>query len=201
MQERHAALPIPVPRHLIYRAIHKERAGRWKISSAPAANGSSTLYSVESYAPPVKPSKLQARLRAQRPRFDNLAEDSAFCLESPKAQTLRVAAATAASGNVPKKTVRTLAPQMDRGRCSLTRVLSEVGRGKAPPAAALEQPRPKPPVKCKSKKILSTAAVRKKQLTEKAKAKAPTKQPSGHGASKTDVKRKYSNNKKYKIKS
>ncbi|KAH8397410.1 hypothetical protein KR222_003015 [Zaprionus bogoriensis] len=79
--EMHAALPIPVPQHLIYRAIQMERAGRWKLSSVPAPKGSSPKYAVESYAPPVKPSKRQTRLRAQQPRFDNLAETSPYYVE------------------------------------------------------------------------------------------------------------------------
>ncbi|XP_043071871.1 vacuolar protein-sorting-associated protein 36 isoform X2 [Drosophila grimshawi] len=80
----HAALPIPVPRHQIYCALKMERAGRWKISAMPTANGASTTYSMESYAPPIKPTKRQTRLRAQQPRFDNLAESSLWSPTQPK---------------------------------------------------------------------------------------------------------------------
>ncbi|XP_064540758.1 uncharacterized protein LOC135430137 [Drosophila montana] len=222
--EMHAALPIPVPRHLIYRAFQMERAGRWKISSMPAANGASTTYSVESYAPPVKPTKMQARLRAQQPRYDNLAETSPCCLESPRSPK--------------KQQLRTLTPpeqraqraQLEKGTCSLslTRILSEVslkgmrsGRVKVMPVAMMakslsegatesqqqqqqqqqqySQPKMKPAANSKSKKPLKKpSAVRKKQIAVKAKTSA--KQPSA-GVSRTDVKRKYPNNKKYKKKS
>ncbi|XP_030564519.1 uncharacterized protein LOC115765215 [Drosophila novamexicana] len=207
--EIHAALPIPVPRHLIYRAFQMERAGRWKISSMPAANGASTKYSVESYAPPVKPTKMQARLRAQQPRYDNLAETSPCCLESPRS---------------PKKPqLRTLTPpeqraqraQQEKSTCSLslTRILSEVslkgmrsGRVKVMPAgkslgevATESKPQPQPAAISKSKKQLKvTSAVRKKQIAVKVKSAAKQPYP---GLSKTDVKRKYPNNKKYKKKS
>ncbi|KAH8403508.1 hypothetical protein KR215_003879 [Drosophila sulfurigaster] len=84
--EKHAALPIPVPQHLLYRAIQMERAGRWKLSSVPAGKGGAPMYSMESYAPPTKPTRLQTLRRAQKPRYDNLAETSPCCLDAPLAR-------------------------------------------------------------------------------------------------------------------
>ncbi|XP_060664149.1 uncharacterized protein LOC132796845 [Drosophila nasuta] len=78
--------PIPVPQHLLYRAIQMERAGRWKLSSVPAGKGGAPMYSMESYAPPTKPTRLQTLRRAQKPRYDNLAETSPCCLDAPLAR-------------------------------------------------------------------------------------------------------------------
>ncbi|XP_017871256.1 PREDICTED: mediator of RNA polymerase II transcription subunit 15 [Drosophila arizonae] len=171
--EMHAALPIPVPRHLIYRAFQMERAGRWKISSTPAANGTTTLYSMESYSPPVKPTKLQARLKAQQPRYDNLAEIVPCIPESPRAHP------TSPSGSSPKaKASSDQREKREKTTLTLRELLSEPnlkglrkarGGGKAAPAAPAstqkqQQPAQRPtPAKCKSKKLLNTSSVKKKQ--------------------------------------
>ncbi|KAH8385008.1 hypothetical protein KR093_009649 [Drosophila rubida] len=130
--EMHAALPIPVPRHLVYRAIQMERAGRWKLEKVVAGKGGSPMYSVESYAPPMKPTRLQTRLRAQQPRFDNLAETSPCCLDAPGAPGSR-------HSNVPRK-LRTLTPpeqraqraQLEKPPCCLASILSEVSLKRVP---------------------------------------------------------------------
>ncbi|XP_017966734.1 activating signal cointegrator 1 complex subunit 2 homolog, partial [Drosophila navojoa] len=171
--EMHAALPIPVPRHLIYRAFQMERAGRWKISSAPAANGLTTLYSMESYSPPVKPTKLQARLKAQQPRYDNLAEQVPYLTESPRTQP------TSPSASSPKaKAPRDQRQKREKPKLTLRELLSEPNLkalrkargGKAAPAtpASPQKQQQSPPqrptsAKRKSKKLLNTSSVKKKQ--------------------------------------
>ncbi|XP_034490644.1 uncharacterized protein LOC117794207 [Drosophila innubila] len=174
--EMHAALPIPVPRHLVYRAFQMERAGRWKLSSVPAGKGGSIMYSVESYAPPTKPTRMQSRIRSQQPRFDNLAESSPCYLESSPRHHL------------PKKP-RTLTPPEQRaqraqkekstGSHSLTRILSAVSA-----KGNNDGINGKKPVKCKSNKKLIGSD-----------KKLPAKQTS----SKMELKRKHPN-KKYKKK-
>ncbi|XP_043866759.1 mediator of RNA polymerase II transcription subunit 15 isoform X2 [Drosophila mojavensis] len=183
--EMHAALPIPVPRHLIYRAFQMERAGRWKISCAPAANGTTTLYSMESYSPPVKPTKLQARLKAQQPRYDNLAEIVPCIPESPRTHP------TSPSGSSPKaKASPDQREKREKTTLTLRELLSEPnlkglrkarGVGKAAPAAPAstqkqQQPAQRPtPAKCKSKKLLNTSSVKKKQQPEPDQLKPPQK--------------------------
>ncbi|XP_023035181.2 uncharacterized protein LOC6648261 isoform X2 [Drosophila willistoni] len=72
--QRHAELPIPVPRHLIYRAFQMERNGRWSLGRAPVGSNGGQMYTVESYKPPQKISKLRAQLTARKPKYDNLSE-------------------------------------------------------------------------------------------------------------------------------
>ncbi|XP_017107388.2 uncharacterized protein [Drosophila bipectinata] len=72
--QRHAELPIPVPKHLVYRAFQKERNGLWSLGRAPANNHRSTRYTVESYKPPPKQSRLRTQLADKRPKYDNLLE-------------------------------------------------------------------------------------------------------------------------------
>ncbi|KAH8273321.1 hypothetical protein KR044_003707 [Drosophila immigrans] len=117
--EMHAALPIPVPSHLVYRAIQMERAGRWKLSAASAGKGGSPTYSVESYAPPTKPTRLQTRIRAQQPRYDNLAETSPCCLCLDVAATRRPRTLTP-----PQQ--RAQRAQLEKQSQSLSNILSAV---------------------------------------------------------------------------
>ncbi|XP_051860125.1 uncharacterized protein LOC117567434 [Drosophila albomicans] len=125
--EKHAALPIPVPQHLLYRAIQMERAGRWKLSSVPAGKGGAPMYSMESYSPPTKPTRLQTLRRAQKPRYDNLAETSPCCLDAPLARHN--------NNNSGARKLRTLTPPEQRAQraqqeksqsagCSLSVILS-----------------------------------------------------------------------------
>ncbi|KAH8344672.1 hypothetical protein KR067_002905, partial [Drosophila pandora] len=72
--QRHAELPIPVPKHLVYRAFQKERNGLWSLGRSPANNHRSTRYTVESYKPPPKQSRLRTQLADRRPKYDNLLE-------------------------------------------------------------------------------------------------------------------------------
>ncbi|KAH8421102.1 hypothetical protein KR009_011592 [Drosophila setifemur] len=67
--QRHAELPIPVPKHLVYRAFQKERSGLWSLGRSPTCP---IRYTVESYKPPPKPSRLRAQLNDKRPKYDNL---------------------------------------------------------------------------------------------------------------------------------
>ncbi|XP_020801684.1 uncharacterized protein LOC110178779 [Drosophila serrata] len=70
--QRHAQLPIPVPRHLLYRAFEKERNGMWSLGRSTTSGGRhSTRYTLEAYTPPPKPSRIQARLQQRRPKYDN----------------------------------------------------------------------------------------------------------------------------------
>ncbi|KMZ09685.1 uncharacterized protein LOC6740294 [Drosophila simulans] len=71
--QRHAELPIPVPRHLIYRAFQKESKGLWSLGrSSAGGNKQSTRYTLESYKPPPKLSRLKTQLNERRPKYDNL---------------------------------------------------------------------------------------------------------------------------------
>lgn len=148
----HAALPIPVPHHLIYRAIQMERAGRWKLASMPATKGScGSKYTVESFAPPPKPNpkppnKHLSRLRAQQPRWDNLAETSPCYLNLPRSRTLPPLPGA-------ERKVRTLTPPEQRAQLaqhkkssiSLKRILTQASlkarqvRGKGV-RSSLQQP-------------------------------------------------------------
>lgn len=191
-----------------------ERAGRWKISPMPAANGSSTMYSMESYSPPVKPTKLQARLKAQRPRYDNLVEIEPCCLEPLRAHT-----ASSASSSPKTKTPPEQRAPPAKSALSLRKLLSEPnlkGLRKsrikslrtAPTIAQLPQKQHRQPsAKCKSKK-LNTSAVKKKQqpqpqpqLQQQVVEKTPPPPALTAPKALTDVKRKYSINKKSKHKS
>ncbi|ALC48956.1 CG11068 [Drosophila busckii] len=123
--EVHAALPIPVPRHLLYRALQMERAGRWTISSATAAGGGSTVYSMESYSPPLKPTRLQARLQAQKPRYDNLAD--ACRLDSLRSLRLPTRQQSPQSSQQQQRGARAaqLGERGGDGSISITRILSD----------------------------------------------------------------------------
>ncbi|KAH8300825.1 hypothetical protein KR018_005567 [Drosophila ironensis] len=70
--QRHAELPIPVPKHLVYTAFQKERNGEWALGRAPANNYRSTRYTLEDYKPPPKQSRMRTQLIEQRPKYDNL---------------------------------------------------------------------------------------------------------------------------------
>ncbi|KAH8368078.1 hypothetical protein KR084_006523 [Drosophila pseudotakahashii] len=72
--QRHAELPIPVPRHLIYRAFQKESKGLWSLGRSSVGGGGkrSTRYTLESYKPPPKLSRLRSQLNDKRPKYDNL---------------------------------------------------------------------------------------------------------------------------------
>ncbi|KAM8720309.1 hypothetical protein ACLKA7_006366 [Drosophila subpalustris] len=155
--EMHAALPIPVPRHLVYRAFQMERAGRWKLSSVPAGKGGSIMYSVESYAPPTKPTRMQTRIRAEQPRFDNLAETSPCYLESPR--YLNAARKLRTVTPPEQKAQRSQQQEKTRSRShSLTHLLS---------AVSVKENGLKKPMKCKSKKALGSDKKFPKQQTSK----------------------------------
>ncbi|XP_002134203.2 uncharacterized protein [Drosophila pseudoobscura] len=70
--QRHAELPIPVPRHLIYSAFEKERNGLWTLGRSSASNTGQTMYTVEAYKPPRKLSRMRSQLNAKKPIYDNL---------------------------------------------------------------------------------------------------------------------------------
>lgn len=142
-QEMHAALPIPVPHHLIYRAIQMERAGHWKLASMPPTKGScGSKYTVESFVPTPKLPKITKKQLArinQRPRWDNLAETSPYLINIPRARTLPTPPSA-------ERKVRTLTPpeqraqlaQQTKSAISLTRILTQTslkgqqGRNKRP---------------------------------------------------------------------
>ncbi|KAH8297806.1 hypothetical protein KR054_010787, partial [Drosophila jambulina] len=69
--QRHAELPIPVPRHLLYRAFQKERTGMWSLGRSTGDGKHPTRYTLEAYKPPPKPSRIQAQLQQRRPKYDN----------------------------------------------------------------------------------------------------------------------------------
>ncbi|XP_017028705.1 uncharacterized protein [Drosophila kikkawai] len=64
--QRHAELPIPVPRHLLYHAFQKERNGMWSLGRSTGGG-----YTLEAYKPPPKPSRMQTQLQQKRPKYDN----------------------------------------------------------------------------------------------------------------------------------
>ncbi|XP_037727788.1 uncharacterized protein LOC119558356 [Drosophila subpulchrella] len=70
--QRHAELPIPVPRHLVYRAFQKESKGLWSLGRSSVGGKRPTRYTLESYKPPPKPSRLRTQLDEKRPKYDNL---------------------------------------------------------------------------------------------------------------------------------
>ncbi|KAI8034068.1 uncharacterized protein LOC128264855 [Drosophila gunungcola] len=70
--QRHAELPIPVPRHLIYRAFQKESKGLWSLGRSSVGGKRTTRYTLESYKPPPKPSRIRSALIEKRPKYDNL---------------------------------------------------------------------------------------------------------------------------------
>ncbi|KAH8266118.1 hypothetical protein KR038_004549, partial [Drosophila bunnanda] len=72
--QRHAELPIPVPRHLLYRAFEKERSGMWSLGRSSTGGKHPTRYTLEAYTPPRKPSRIQAQLQQKRPKYDNRLE-------------------------------------------------------------------------------------------------------------------------------
>lgn len=125
----HAALPIPVPHHLIYRAIQMERAGHWKLASMPPTKGScGSKYTVESFVPAPKLPKFTKKQLArinQRPRWDNLAETSPCYINIPRARIQ--------PPPPPERKVRTLTPpeqraqlaQQTKSAISLTRILTQ----------------------------------------------------------------------------
>ncbi|XP_017114098.1 uncharacterized protein LOC108137085 [Drosophila elegans] len=82
--QRHAELPIPVPRHLIYRAFQKESKGLWSLGRSSVGGKRSTRYTLESYKPPPKPSRIRSALIEKRPKYDNLLD------LPPKAAAMRV---------------------------------------------------------------------------------------------------------------
>ncbi|KAH8234961.1 hypothetical protein KR032_006354, partial [Drosophila birchii] len=69
--QRHAELPIPVPRHLLYRAFEKERNGMWTLGRSTRGGRHPTRYTLEAYTPPPKPTKIQAQLQQRKPKYDN----------------------------------------------------------------------------------------------------------------------------------
>ncbi|SPP86815.1 uncharacterized protein LOC117588276 [Drosophila guanche] len=103
--QRHAELPIPVPRHLVYRAFEKERNGLWTLGRSAASTNGSTSYTVEAYKPTPNPSKLRAQLNAKKPKYDNMRTLSpkSAATQSLPPQNVRV---SPASG----RRIRTLMP-------------------------------------------------------------------------------------------
>ncbi|XP_034650542.1 uncharacterized protein LOC117890031 [Drosophila subobscura] len=130
--QRHAELPIPVPRHLVYRAFEKERNGLWTLGRSAASTNGSTTYTVEAYKPTPKPSKLRALLNAKKPKYDNMRTLSpkSAATQSLPSQNVRV---SPASG----RRIRTLMPppqlpmsvanvQVSGSNAAIRRILSTV---------------------------------------------------------------------------
>ncbi|EDV47138.1 uncharacterized protein LOC6550814 [Drosophila erecta] len=120
--QRHAELPIPVPRHLIYRAFQKESEGLWSLGRSSAGGKQSTRYTLESYKPPPKPSRLKAQLNERRPKYDNLLDlpPKVAAMRVPPEPNRKFSRVSPASG----RRIRSLTPPAVRRVRSIRQILS-----------------------------------------------------------------------------
>ncbi|XP_043659444.1 uncharacterized protein LOC122624070 [Drosophila teissieri] len=121
--QRHAELPIPVPRHLIYRAFQKESKGLWSLGRSSVGGGKqSTRYTLESYKPPPKPSRLKTQLNERRPKYDNLLDlpPKVAAMRVPPEPNRKFSRVSPASG----RRIRSLTPPAVRRVRSIRQILS-----------------------------------------------------------------------------
>ncbi|XP_016977349.1 uncharacterized protein LOC108043248 [Drosophila rhopaloa] len=123
--QRHAELPIPVPRHLIYRAFQKESKGLWSLGRSSVGGKRSTRYTLESYKPPPKPSRIGSALIEKRPKYDNLLDlpPKAAAMRVPPAPNRKFSRVSPSSG----RRIRSLTPSPAVRRVrSIRQILSMV---------------------------------------------------------------------------
>ncbi|EDX01638.1 uncharacterized protein LOC6524673 [Drosophila yakuba] len=121
--QRHAELPIPVPRHLIYRAFQKESKGLWSLGRSSVGGGKqSTRYTLESYKPPPKPSRLRTQLNERRPKYDNLLDlpPKVAAMRVPPEPNRKFSRVSPASG----RRIRSFTPPAVRRVRSIRHILS-----------------------------------------------------------------------------
>ncbi|XP_017063582.1 uncharacterized protein LOC108102890 [Drosophila eugracilis] len=120
--QRHAELPIPVPRHLIYRAFQKESKGLWSLGRSTVGGKRTTRYTLESYKPPPKPSRLKTQLIEKRPKYDNLLDlpPKVAAMRVPPAPNRKFTRVSPSSG----RRIRNLTPQAVRRVQSIRQILS-----------------------------------------------------------------------------
>ncbi|XP_016993098.2 uncharacterized protein [Drosophila takahashii] len=122
--QRHAELPIPVPRHLIYRAFQKESKGLWSLGRSSVGGGGkrTTRYTLESYKPPPKLSRLRSQLNEKRPKYDNLLDlpPKVAASRVPPAPNRKFSRVSPSSG----RRIRSLTPPVVRRVQSIRQILS-----------------------------------------------------------------------------